>query len=121
MTRVYIGDLGDSGSRYEIEKECERFGPLREVWVARNPPGFGFVLFEHRRDAEDAVRALDGRRMCGVKVRVELAKGPTRGGKRRNDVRCYECGRIGHSTQECTRRPGYVYRGPKGRTRRRSR
>jgi RNA recognition motif-containing protein len=31
------------------------------VWVARNPPGFAFVEFEDPRDAEDAVRGLDGR------------------------------------------------------------
>ena len=37
-----------------------RYGPLRNVWVARNPPGFAFVEFEDPRDAEDSVKALDG-------------------------------------------------------------
>lgn len=30
------------------------------VWVARKPPGYAFVEFDDRRDALDAIRALDG-------------------------------------------------------------
>lgn len=37
--KVYIGDLGSSGSKSELEKEFEKFGRLKSVWVARNPPG----------------------------------------------------------------------------------
>ena len=39
IARVYIGDLGSGGSKPELEKEFERYGPLKSVWVARNPPG----------------------------------------------------------------------------------
>ena len=39
VARVYIGDLGSGGSKPELEREFERYGPLKSVWVARNPPG----------------------------------------------------------------------------------
>lgn len=58
--KVYVGNLGSSASKHEIENSFSKYGPLRNVWVARNPPGFAFVEFEDRRDAEDAVRGLDG-------------------------------------------------------------
>ena len=101
--RVYIGDLGSGGSKPELEREFERYGPLKSVWVARNPPGelaailfrhlvhfhttrfrpgFAFIEFEDPRDAEDAVRDMDGRFVCGCRIRVELAKSNSRSAKR---------------------------------------
>jgi RNA recognition motif-containing protein len=58
--KVYVGNLGSSASKHEIEGAFQKYGALRNVWVARNPPGFAFVEFEDSHDAEDAVRALDG-------------------------------------------------------------
>ncbi|KAJ8874848.1 hypothetical protein PR048_022737 [Dryococelus australis] len=52
---------GSAASKQELEEAFSYYGPLRNVWVARNPPGFAFVEFEDARDAEDAVRGLDGR------------------------------------------------------------
>lgn len=54
--KVYVGDLGNNASKPELEDAFSYYGPLRNVWVARNPPGFAFVEFEDPRDAEDAVR-----------------------------------------------------------------
>ena len=39
VARVYVGDLGSGGSKPELEREFERYGALKSVWVARNPPG----------------------------------------------------------------------------------
>jgi len=64
--KVYVGNLGNNASKYEIEDAFSKYGPLKNIWVARNPPGFAFVEFEDSRDAEDAVRGLDGTRVCGV-------------------------------------------------------
>ena len=58
--KVYVGDLPRDASEKEVERAFSYYGPLKSVWVARNPPGFAFVEFEDDRDAEDAVRGLDG-------------------------------------------------------------
>ncbi|MEQ2184120.1 Serine/arginine-rich splicing factor 3 [Goodea atripinnis] len=76
--KVYVGNLGNNGNKTELERAFGYYGPLRSVWVARNPPGFAFVEFEDPRDATDAVRELDGRTLCGCRVRVELSNGEKR-------------------------------------------
>lgn len=47
-----------------------------------------FVEFESPRDAEDAVRGLDGRTICGRRARVEVSSGKSgrgfRGGPSRS-------------------------------------
>ncbi|CAA9999188.1 unnamed protein product [Nesidiocoris tenuis] len=89
--KVYVGNLGNNASKNELEDIFSKYGPLRNVWVARNPPGFAFIEFEDPRDAEDAVRALDGTRCCGTHIIVEMSNGKTRsgrgGGRRRSPVR----------------------------------
>ncbi|CAH0714513.1 unnamed protein product, partial [Brenthis ino] len=113
--KVYVGDLGNNASKPELEDAFSYYGPLRNVWVARNPPGFAFVEFEDPRDAEDAIRGLDGRTICGRRARVEMSNGGRGyGGRgppprsrlppRPYDDRCYDCGDRGHYARDCTRR-----------------
>jgi len=89
-TRLFLGGLKEGASRTELEDEFGRFcknGVLKEVWIARRPPGFGFILFESRLDAEDALREMDGQYVCGNNIRVELARqgaGGSGGGGNRN-------------------------------------
>lgn len=58
--KVYVGNLQENAIKSDVESAFSKYGPLKNVWVARNPPGFAFVEFEDPRDAEDAVRGLDG-------------------------------------------------------------
>merc|ERR1712107_191957 len=62
-----------------------KYGNVRNVWVARRPPGFAFVEMEDPRDAEDAVRALDGTRICGSRVKVEMSNGGKKNRSRSRD------------------------------------
>ncbi|EOB01666.1 Splicing factor, arginine/serine-rich 7, partial [Anas platyrhynchos] len=111
-TKVYVGNLGTGAGKGELERAFSYYGPLRTVWIARNPPGFAFVEFEDPRDAEDAVLGLDGKIICGSRVRVEVSTGMPRRSRydrppaRRpfdpND-RCYECGEKGHYAYDCHR------------------
>ncbi len=67
--KVYVGDLGSGASRNEIEEAFMKYGELRNVWVARNPPGFAFVEFEDSRDAKEAVDAMDGRYLLMTNIK----------------------------------------------------
>ncbi|GKU87470.1 hypothetical protein SLEP1_g1862 [Rubroshorea leprosula] len=60
MSRVYVGNLDPRVSERELEDEFRVFGVIRSVWVARRPPGYAFIDFDDRRDADDAIRELDG-------------------------------------------------------------
>ncbi|CAM4811925.1 unnamed protein product [Rotaria magnacalcarata] len=119
---VFLGDLSRDATKEDVEKTFSYYGKLRNVWLSRSPWGFGFIDFEDQRDAADAVKALDGKMICGSRVRVEFSHGrgrSNRGGgggrsRRRSGSRsprsrkpysphdvCYECGDRGHYAYDC--------------------
>ncbi|ESO93456.1 hypothetical protein LOTGIDRAFT_70076, partial [Lottia gigantea] len=71
--RIFIGDLGHRIGKFEIEKEFEKYGSIVDTWVARDPPGFAFVVFKYGEDADTAVKEKHGRQVSGRRVRVEHA------------------------------------------------
>lgn len=83
--KVYIGGLRDDANKYDLEDAFQKYGPVKNVWVARKPPGFAFVEMEDTRDAEDAIRGLDGTRICGSRVKVEMSTGGKGGGSKGRD------------------------------------
>ena len=53
-----------------LQDAFSKYGRVKNVWVARKPPGFAFVEMDDPRDADDAVRGLDGTRISGSRVKV---------------------------------------------------
>ncbi|KAK2727549.1 RNA-binding protein Rsf1-like isoform X1 [Artemia franciscana] len=80
--RVYVGNLLETVRREDLEDEFSKFGELKNVWVAQNPPGFAFVEFEDPQDANSAIDSLNGAELLGSTVKVEMSV-PRRSGGRR--------------------------------------
>jgi RNA recognition motif-containing protein len=43
-TRLYVGGLPRDATSRELQDEFNRYGRISNVWIARNPPGFAFVV-----------------------------------------------------------------------------
>merc|ERR1711934_770254 len=89
--KVYVGNLCTSSSvdQRDMEEVFQKFGNIKNIWIARNPPGFAFVTFEDPRDADDAVKEMDGKELdreriteSGQRIRVEVSHGKGKGGGR---------------------------------------
>lgn len=75
-TRVFVGRLNYDVRERDLEKFFKGYGRIGEVLLKN---GYGFVEFDDYRDAEDAVHDLNGKKLMGERISVELARGIRRG------------------------------------------
>lgn len=125
-TELFLGNLGRDISRSDIEKTFDKYGRLLRCDLKNRGFGanFAFLEFEDERDAEDALRAENGKDLYGSSLVVEWAKskGDRRdrdrdryGGRDRDRYGgrdrgrsgcCFECGERGHFARDCRYRRG---------------
>ena len=95
-SKLYVGNLGYSVSKQELEQLFAEYGQVTEVRIIEGK-GFGFVEMSNPSEAEKAKEALDGSDFKGFTLKVDEARPPRkrqggrpprRGGPRR-DFRRY--------------------------------
>lgn len=70
---VYVGGLSDRTRERDLEDLFKKYGRIEKV-ILKNR-GYGFVEFEDSRDAEDAVKEMNGTNLDGSRIIVEIANG----------------------------------------------
>ncbi|KAL0083938.1 CCHC-type zinc finger transcription factor [Phycomyces blakesleeanus] len=101
---LFIGRIPrDMGTR-DLEDRFSKFGKITRLDVKQ---GFGFVEFEDKRDAEDAMNGVNE----SQELVVEWAKN---GGKRAGENECFHCGKEGHWARDCRERGRGGDRGDRG-------
>ena len=75
--RLYLGNLRRVNER-DVRDVFEKFGEIVDLWLARDPPGFGFLTFKNKDDAERAVREMNDMDWHGSRIKVEIAKEPVK-------------------------------------------
>merc|ERR1712112_584083 len=83
--KVYLGNIPDDTRDRDVEKLFKSYGRIRNVVIKRNEQGtYGFCEFDDMRDAQGAVKDLDGSRLSTL-VTPELEEGtgedPHQGGR----------------------------------------
>ena len=81
--KIFVGGLPDSLNVDGLRREFEKFGRIVDCFTPGDRDtgkhkGFGFVTFEDVRDAEDAMREMDGKEIDGRTLRVNKPQ-PRRG------------------------------------------
>jgi len=69
---VYIGGISDRVRTGDVEDFLKGYGKILDISLKSK---YGFIEFEDKYDAEDAVKDLDDKRLCGERVKLEMSKG----------------------------------------------
>jgi len=93
MVSLKVDNLTYRTTPEDLKRVFERCGEVGDIYIPRDrftreSRGFAFVRFYDKRDAEDALEAMDGRMLDGRELRVQMARygrpNSPQGGGRRN-------------------------------------
>jgi arginine/serine-rich splicing factor 7 len=90
--RLYVGKLSFRTRERDLEDLFSKYGKIITCDLKQ---GYAFVEFDDERDAEDAVRGMDGQEVDGANIIVEASHGGRRS-RSSSDETCYSCGGRGH-------------------------
>merc|ERR1712048_312649 len=79
MISLKIDNLSYRTDQETLRRKFSKYGEIGDVFIPKDrrngdSRGFGFVRYYSKRDAEDAIHAVDGRDIDGREVRVDFAR-----------------------------------------------
>jgi RNA recognition motif-containing protein len=74
-TQIFVAKLSSGVREKDLDYEFRRFGPVKNIQLKR---GYAFIEFEDYKDAEDAIKDMDGKRFEGQRIVVQQAMGRKR-------------------------------------------
>lgn len=88
MTSLKVDNLTYRTTPEDLRRAFEKYGEVGDVYIPRDrftreSRGFAFVRFYDKRDAEDALEAMDGQMLDGRELRVQMARSRSRSRSRR--------------------------------------
>jgi len=80
--KLFVGHLSDQTRQKDLERFFKDYGFSRNISEVVVKSGYGFVVFDDRHDADDAIDDLNGKELLGSRIQVEYAKqSEDRGGR----------------------------------------
>eukprot|EP00243_Klebsormidium_subtile_P007839 TRINITY_DN3546_c0_g1_i1.p2 TRINITY_DN3546_c0_g1~~TRINITY_DN3546_c0_g1_i1.p2 ORF type:complete len:156 (-),score=12.30 TRINITY_DN3546_c0_g1_i1:492-959(-) len=79
-TRIFVGGLAPRVNQMDVEDLFARYGKIVRADLKARSDGsaFAFVEYDDYRDADDAIRKLDGYTFMGGRLQVEASRPPPR-------------------------------------------
>ncbi|XP_065338474.1 serine/arginine-rich splicing factor 2 [Cloeon dipterum] len=79
MVSLKVDNLTYRTTPEDLRRVFEKYGEVGDIYIprdrfSRESRGFAFVRFYDKRDAEDALDAMDGRILDGRELRVQMAR-----------------------------------------------
>lgn len=97
MISLKVDNLTYRTTPEDLRRVFERCGDVGDIYIPRDrytreSRGFAFVRFYDKRDAEEALEAMDGRKLDGRELRVQMARygrptSPSNNNRRNNNRR----------------------------------
>merc|ERR1712183_473045 len=132
--RVKVADLNTRITKYELEKEFDRYGRVLDLILIRRCPTVCYIVYKNAKDARYAAKKLHNLQIWSTRLRAELAKpsgkssryqrSPRRRSRSRSPRRRYKSrsrDRRRSRSRKRSRSPRKRSRSPKRRSRTRSR